>query len=214
MSNGVAAGVRSGAWFRNVVAVLSVSTMLMFSPQRGQAQDADALPFSKGFLVTGNYIVGGVDLDPHAIDHGFITGTVPMSGVPADAEVIAAYLYWETISTNVAQVNGALFRGSPVTVVKASSTRLKPSTSACWSSGGGGGASYTMTMYRADVLHLLPVRLDAGGRPDGHRLVNDTDLLSNGFPRTTVTLPEGAGNQVPSGAGATLFVVYATRRSP
>jgi len=179
MSNGVATGVRSGAWFRNVVAVLSVLLMLMSSQQRGQAQAADALPFSKGFLVTGNYVVGGVDLNPQAVDHGFITGTIAMSGVPAGAEVLAAYLYWETISTNVAQVNGARFRGSPVTVVKASSLPLKPSTAACWSSGGGGGASYTMTMYRADVLHLLPVQVDASGRPNGHRLINDSDLVSN-----------------------------------
>jgi len=118
MSNGVAAGLRSGAWFRNVVAALSVS--LMSSQQRGQAQAADALPFAKGFLVTDNDVAGGVDLDPQSVDHGFITGTIPMSGVPAGADIIAAYLYWETISTNVAQVNGARFRGSPVTVVKAS----------------------------------------------------------------------------------------------
>jgi len=214
MSNDVAMRVRSGSWFRNAVAALSVSLMVMSSQQPGQAQAADALPFSKGFLVTGNYVVGGVDLDPHAIDHGFITGTVPMSGVPAGADVIAAYLYWETISTNVAQVNGARFRGSPVTVVKASSTPLKPSTSACWSSGGGGGASYTMTMYRADVLRLLPVQLGADGQPNGRRLVNDADLLGNGFPLSTVTLPEGSGNQVPSGAGATLLVVYRDPSEP
>jgi len=120
MSNGVAAGVHSGAWFRNVVAVLSVSLMLMSSQQRGQAQAADALPLSKGFLVTGNDVVGGVDLDPQAIDKGFITGTIPMNEVPAGADVIAAYLYRETISTNVAQVNGVRFRGSPVAVIKAS----------------------------------------------------------------------------------------------
>ena len=177
MSNGVATGVRSGAWFRNVAAVLSVSLMLMSSPQRGQAQAADALPFSKGFLLTGSYVVGGVDLNPQAVDHGFLTGTIPMSGVPAGAEVVAAYLYWETISTNVAQVDGAEFRGRPVTVVKASSLPLTPSTRPCWSSGGGSGATYTMTMFRADVLHLLPIQLDASGRPTGHRLVNDTDLV-------------------------------------
>ena len=53
MSNGVAAGVRSSAWFRNVVAVLSVSLMLMSSQQRVHGQNPELL-FSKGFLVTGN----------------------------------------------------------------------------------------------------------------------------------------------------------------
>ena len=147
----------------------------------GLAQAADALPFSKGFLVTGNYAVGGVDVDPKTTANGVVTGTVSMSGVPANAEILAAYLYWEMISTDIAQVNGARFRGSPVTVVKASSTPLNPSTSACWSSGGGGGATYTMTMFRADVLRLLPVQLDASGSPTGHRLVNDADLLAHGF---------------------------------
>ena len=50
MSNGVAAGLRSGAWFRNVVAALSVS--LMSSQQRAQAQAADALPFASSPTTT------------------------------------------------------------------------------------------------------------------------------------------------------------------
>ena len=110
--------------------------MLVLSTRPGYAQAADALPFSKGFLVTGNYVVGGVDVDPKTTTNGVVTGTVPMSGVPANADILAAFLYWETISTDIAQVDGARFRGSPVTVVKATSTPLNPSTSACWSSAG------------------------------------------------------------------------------
>src|SRR5215475_7375285 len=72
-----------------------------------------------------------------------------------------------------------------------------------------------VTMFRADVLHLLPFQLDANGQPTGRRLVNDADLRSNGLPLTTVTLPNGnAGNQVPSAAGATLFVVYRSASQP
>jgi len=201
--------VRSYGWLKRTSTAIVLLLMVTASQRAGHAQAGDALPFAKGFLVTGNYVIGGVDLDPKATSNGFVTGTVSISGVPATGEVLAAYLYWETISTDIAQVNGAKFRGSPVTVVKASSTALSSSTAACWSSGGGAGATYTMTMFRADVLHLLPVQLDATGKPNGHRLVNDVDLLNNGFPRSTVTLPEGGtGNQVPSGAGATLFVVY------
>jgi hypothetical protein len=151
-----------------------VFTCLFAAPVRAQ----DALPFSKSYLVTGNYVVGGVDLVPQTGTHGFITGTIPMSGVPANAEVIAAFLYWETISTQISQVDGAQFRGSPITVVKASSTPLGPATAACWSAGGGLGAAYTMTMFRADVLRLLPEQVDANGTPTGKRLVNDTDLLN------------------------------------
>src|SRR5258706_10216658 len=178
-----------------------------------QAQAQDALPFSKSYLVTGNYVVGGVDLVPQSGTHGFITGTIPMSGVPANADILAAFLYWETISTQISQVDGAQFRGSPITVVKASSRPLDPATAACWSAGGGAG--YTMTMFRADVLRLLPEQVDANGTPTGKRLVNDTDLLNSQLPRHTVTLPEAAsGNQVPSSAGATLLVIYRDPATP
>ena len=84
------------------------------------SQSGDALPFAKSFLITGDYAVGSVDLTPQSGGGGFLTGTVPMTGVPANAEVLAAYVYWETISTNVAQVDGARFRGEPMTVVKGS----------------------------------------------------------------------------------------------
>ena len=46
-------------------------------------------------------------------------------------------------------------------------------------------------MFRADVLRLLPVQMDANGKPTGKRLVNDADLLSNWLPPHTVTLPDG-----------------------
>ena len=71
-----------------------------------------------------------------------------------------------------------------------------------------------MTMFRADVLRLLPLQLGADGQPNGRRLVNDADLLANGFALNTVTLPEGSGNQVPSSAGATLLVVYRDATQP
>src|SRR5215510_10381691 len=59
----------------------------------------NSLPFSKQFLIPGNYVVGSVDLLPASQGNGFITGNIPVSGVPANADILAAYLYWETIST-------------------------------------------------------------------------------------------------------------------
>lgn len=64
-----------------------------------------------------------------------------MAGVPANAEVLAAFLYWETISTDISQVDGAKFRGAPVTVVKTSKKVLTSEYAQCWSSGGGRGPS-------------------------------------------------------------------------
>ena len=40
--------------------------------------------------------------------NGFSTGTIPMSGVPQDADILAAYLYWETID----------LPGSPISIRK------------------------------------------------------------------------------------------------
>src|SRR5215472_8903136 len=141
-----------------VFAAIIVSLLtLVVTELPGFAQSGDALPFAKGFLVSGNYVVGGIDLDPKTASSGFVSGTIPMSGVPDDAEILGAYLYWEMISTNTAQVDGAMFRGQRLTVVKSSSMLLNPANAPCWSSGGGSGAIYTMTMFRADVLHLLPI---------------------------------------------------------
>src|SRR3954469_11696127 len=123
---------------RSATAVLIVFLVtILLGGTRGLAQTPDALPFSKGFLVTGNYTVGSVDVNPKAAAGGLVSGTISMNGVPADGEIVAAYLYWEMISTNVAQVDGALFRGSPITVVKASPLALNPANAPCWSSGGG-----------------------------------------------------------------------------
>src|SRR5688500_1532874 len=125
----------------------------------GTAQSADALPFAKSYTVTGDYVVGGVDLPPGGTS-GFATATIPMSGVPANADILAAFLYWETISGGPQQVDGVRFRGEPVTVVKATSTPLAASYAPCWTSGGSQGG-YTLSGFRADVLRMLPPQLDA-----------------------------------------------------
>ena len=184
---------------RSTAGPVSLGFVLLFGQAVGYAQTPEALPFSKSYLVTGNYVVGSVDLAPQSGANGFITGTIPMSGVPANADILAAFLYWETISTQNDQVNGVRFRDQAVTAVSSRSKLLDGNTAQCWSSGGGSGASYMMTMFRADVLRLLPAEYE-DGRPTGRRLVNGLH---------TVTLPEaGTGNQVPSSAGATLVVVY------
>ena len=169
----------------------------------------DALPFTQSYSITGNYVVGGVDLVPQSQANGFVTGTINMSGVPPNADILAAYLYWETIWTQPSQADGATFRGAAINAVAASSHQLTGATAPCMSSGGGAGGTYTMTMYRADVLRLLPLQLDEQGNPTGKRLVNNSDLLANQLPLHTVTLPEaGTGNQVPQSAGASLLIVY------
>src|SRR5262245_2038623 len=152
--------------------------LLLLLQMSGRAHDDDdaALPYAKGYLLTGNYVVGGIDLQTEKRQNGFLTGAIPMAGVPANGEILAAFLYWETISTNISQVNGAKFRGQPITVVKASSQKLSAPRSSCWNA----GTTYptpTLTMFRADVLRLLPYETDVNGNSTGRRLVNDADLL-------------------------------------
>src|SRR4051812_35028325 len=102
-------GRRVSLW--SVAVLLASGAAALLTQRVVHTQSADALPFAKNFLITGDYTVGAVDLVPQNGASGFVTGTIPMSGVPAGADVLAAYLYWETISTNIAQVNFPKFRG-------------------------------------------------------------------------------------------------------
>src|SRR5215831_3240735 len=70
----------------------------------------DALDYAKGYLITGNYVASGVDLteqanpvDVNGMSTGTIhiarcTGTVTFNCVPQDADIMSAYLYFETIT--------------------------------------------------------------------------------------------------------------------
>ena len=81
---------------RRGAALFALGIVLLCASPRGQAQQAapntDALPFAKSYLLTGNYIVGGVDLQPDSKATS-VSGTIPMSGVPANADILAAFVY-------------------------------------------------------------------------------------------------------------------------
>jgi len=235
---------------------------------------ADSLPYSRGFLITGNYVVGGVDFtssqNPADIN-GFATGVINFNNttiestatantasinnkVPDGSEIVAAYLYWEAIYVPGAQpTKGVKFRdhfidpadetgqtawgtgpilnsqlvlsgpgggSSPVPGLQWTTIPALPgNTSTCW-----GAANQTgnarLTMFKYDVLHLLPRLLDGDNRWTGRRLVNNTDLTSNydeaGLPYKLheVILPEGTGDQALQSAGASLVVIYRNLSAP
>jgi len=160
------------------------------------AQAADALQLFKNYFVTGDYVVGGVALrglgaPSSAIAGGagsYATGVIHMNGVPQGADIVAAYLYWETISgTSVNQSTLAIgaFRGNRIVGKQLAG----PTVLACFGSGGGNGGTNGATpllVFRADVLKYLPFPSVANGQPAGQRLVNDADLLNNGFAPITV----------------------------
>ena len=205
------AGVLTGSSRRLAAALLSVgiAALLAQVPGHAQVQAPDALPYSSGYLVTGDYVAGGVDVTSANAVNGFVTGTIPMSGVPANAEILAAFLYWESIYADPSQITGVKFRGIPLPAIKASSQLLTKDTP-CLAT----GSNLTMSMFRADVLPFLPVQEDAAGLKNGRRLVNDADLQANGWALNTVTLPEANGNQVPESAGASLVVIYRDESQP
>src|SRR5439155_23102175 len=130
----------------------------------------NALPYAKSYLLTGNYVVGGVGLqpDPKAPGGSFVIGKIPISGVPANADILAAFLYFETFSTPGAHVVGAKFRDQPIEVVKKTWTALDSATAGC--AAVPSASASTLTAWRADVLRLLPLQKDSKGNPTGKRV--------------------------------------------
>ncbi|HYJ96303.1 MAG TPA: hypothetical protein VEV86_16845, partial [Vicinamibacterales bacterium] len=61
---------------------------------KGAAAPNESLPFATSYTVTGDYVVGGVDLLPQQAVNGFVQGEIPITGVPANADIVAAYLLW------------------------------------------------------------------------------------------------------------------------
>ncbi len=151
------------------------------------------MPYSNSYLVTGNYVVGSFDLRQASGGGGTQTGTINIGGNFDNREILAAYLYWETVVSNPSELANVSFRGQPidlddVEVVRKASQPLTPATASCFSSGGGGSATYTMMMVRADVRRLLPRQYDANGRSTGKRLVSASDLANNIDPRHQQTV--------------------------
>jgi hypothetical protein len=177
-----------GSWRR-----LAVFCCVLLAPAAGYAQDQ--LHYSKSYTVTGDYVVASVDVSAKDAQGGFVTGTIEVSGVPDNADILAAWLYWETVTSSPQQAAGARFRGNQLTLATRRDQPLNSSASPCFSSGAGTGP-YTMSTFTADVLRFLAPQLDQNRIPTGRRLVNGTHQ---------VTLPQGGpGNTVPMSAGASL----------
>jgi hypothetical protein len=172
-------------------------------------QAQQGLHYFKNFFVTGNYVAAGVGLQ-HTGVNGFATGTITIdpAQVPADAEIVAAYLYWQTISSSGAPeasvLAGAKFKKNDIS---GSAVLISPAgTAPCWSSGGATGSSNgskATWSYRADVLRFFP-RV----RPTDPR--QPVQVMVTGSHE--VTLPDmGTSGQLPSTLGAGLVIVYRTR---
>lgn len=169
-----------------LAAILAVTTHLSFA--------ADSLQYTKNYFVTGDYQVAGVGLRGKGGADGFATGTITMSGVPAGADIVAAFLYWQSEEPEpLPNLTKGFFNGKAIV----GDVRGNANNAACWSSGGttkGYGR-----VYRADVLRYLDIDP-----------VTNTRIVNKSY---TVRLKDSGGNgngQVDYTNGATLVVVYRT----
>jgi hypothetical protein len=182
--------------------------LVLGSVQTGFAQTAPGpastpLGYFKNYIVTGDYVGGGVGLRGLGDANGFATGTikipdknsVPAAGVPPGADIVAAFLYWQTVEKSQSASAGrqGFFNGYPI----AGKSLGNQNAPVSWSAGGCAGSSNgttTLRTYRADVRPYLNV-VNGKAQGNGSYQVRLADSGSNGGG-TPLTL------------GATLVLVY------
>jgi hypothetical protein len=191
--------------------------------QPGAAQSTNQLSLSNNFFVTGDYVVGGVGLrglgtvDP-ATGLSLATGTITIpdsnqpnaSGVPAGADIVAAYLYWETVEktqSDLAGKNGffgyvinGIPRSFPITGVVKLGNDNAPSS---WSGGGCAGSNNgttTLRSYRADVRPYL--LLDSNGN------IQTPNATTPVTYQVKLADSGSMGGGAPLTLGATLVLIY------
>ncbi len=175
-------------------AQVSVGSAVRLLVSTGQAppQTPNPLSFENNYFVTGDYASAGVALRGTGVN-GVATGTITIpdssttsgvsQGVPDGADIIDAFLYWETLeNTPSPSATSGTFDNYPITGQQIGSDL--PYTD--------GTLSGTLRVYRADVNAYFPVG------------ANGVRFASGAF---TVSLPDG-GTALPLTEGASLVVIY------
>ena len=188
---------------RLICAATGIRAFVVFGfAQTGLAQTQ--LQFFNNYFVTGDYVVGGVGLRGLGVQ-GYATGYINIpdttyqsnaTGVPAGADIVAAWLYWQTVESSQTSFVGqqGFFRGYPIT----GSVLGNPNAPVSWSSGGCSGASSgakTMRTYRNDVRPYLQVDSNGNVQPNISYQVRLADSGSS-------------GGGAPLTLGATLVFIY------
>jgi hypothetical protein len=162
------------------------------------------LNFYKNYFVTGDYVVGGVGLRGLGDSTGFATGTIKIpdtqnyanaGAVPAGADIVAAFLYWQTVEKAQSAFAGqnGFFNGHAITGI----LRGNPNAPTSWSAGGCSGSSSgttTLRTYRADVRPFLGI-------------VNGI-IPGNGSYQVKLADSGSNGGGAPLTLGATLVIIY------
>lgn len=188
--------------------LLAVTSALLLTSgaARTQAQGS-ALGFFKNYFITGDYEVSGVGL------RGVNDGDLTIANVPPDADIAAAFLYWQveadaTAGPDIGAV-GARFRGYPLFSTDGPFAKLIGT--------GVAREGRRVYAYRADVLRYLAVdpatsKLAANG-PHAVKIPNGGGVASVGAslvvvyrdstrPLSAIVLYDGAATR-PAGAGLT-----------
>ncbi|MBZ5527089.1 MAG: hypothetical protein LAN71_04190 [Acidobacteriia bacterium] len=185
---------------------------LGFAPTALAQTSATPPTLFNNYFVTGDYAVGGVGLRGSGDATGYAMGyiTIPdpnysnSTGVPAGADIVGAFLYWQTVESSQTSFAGqqgyfrALVAGTPSAGYPITGFSLgNPNAPVSWSSGGCAGASNgskTIRTYRADVRGYLPADPSTGMIPSTYQ-VRLADSGSN-------------GGGAPLTLGATLVIIY------
>jgi hypothetical protein len=197
---------RAGSKPAYATALLTLCLALSATAARADA----GLRYFKNYFVTGDYVSAGVALRGAGGSNGLATGQIRITQgtgpgkLPAGAEVIAAYLYWQTVAPSgtpaPSVLQGAKFKGQDLSqiavqlgggappcvpgVIESNAVRATKST---WS-------------YRADVLRFFPRRRPANtSQPVVAEVAGSHEVV---FPEKSKT------NQLPSTLGAALVIVY------
>ena len=188
--------------------LLALALIMLGAPA---AQARQALSFFKNYFVTGDYVAAGVGLRGKGVN-GIATGTITIdpSQIPAGAEIVAAYLYWETLAPSSGPVPstlaGARFQKNDIS--RSAVLLNQGGSPGCSASGGddhddsedGGGNASSVYVYRSDVLPYFE-------RVTPSDPTKAVQVVVAG-PHE-VSLPDaGPGHRLPSTLGAGLVVVY------
>ena len=188
--------------------LLSLALVTLGAPP---AQARQALSFFKNYFVSGDYVAAGVGLRGKGID-GIASGTITIdpSQIPAGAEIVAAYLYWETLAPNSGPVAstlaGARFQRNDIS--RSAVLVNQGGSPGCTASGsddhegneGDGANGSSVYVFRSDVLPYF----ERVTPSDPTKAVQVVVVGPH-----EVSLPDaGPGHRLPSTLGAGLVIVY------
>jgi sugar lactone lactonase YvrE len=165
---------------------------LLVSSGIAQPTSPSPLSLNNNYFLTGDYVSAGVTLRGTGVG-GLATGSITIpsytqsatQGVPDGADIIDAFLYWETIeNTATASSTNGTFNGYSITGQQIG-TDIPNYVD--------GKLTGTLRAYRADVNLYLPIG------------ANGVRFASGNY---SVALPDSGGSSLPLTEGASLVILY------